>query len=192
VKYVDFSLELRQAEGARCRLMVRSPQGETESYFAVPDGVQSVFGRPSPGAVSRRGPGATLRLAATPSGSVVPYRDLHSPAIPPLDALEIGSRLHECLFRGRVAELFAETCAMAKVGGNGVRIRISALDASLSNIPWELLRSSKREYLCLSEHTPVVRSALVDKPVEPLRAELPLEPPHNNLTYWVVTVTCVR
>lgn len=90
------------------------------------------------------------------------------------DSGAIGESLHEALFPRPIGELFAATVAVAEHTGKGVRIKLIAADAILALVPWEFLRARRRNPVCLSEATPVVRYVQVPRPSATMRVEGPL------------------
>ncbi|MEP7009986.1 MAG: CHAT domain-containing protein [Acidobacteriota bacterium] len=109
------------------------------------------------------------------------------PAAPePMAAEEIGARLFDGLFAGKVGERFA--AAAEKIEGDaeaGLRIELGFdLErpelAPLAALPWELLyRRERRQFLALGAKTPVVRRIFVPRGVRP-----PLATPLRLLTAW--------
>jgi CHAT domain-containing protein len=165
VNYLDFDLEVRALSGTRCRVTVRSPQGDHDGVIDLPASPEAL------GAERARLYGEALRSVG---GGVGRGRELWPPGAVGGDAGALGKALHEAIFQGRIAELFAASLAHANLLGRGVRIRLATLDASLALIPWELLCPRRGDSLCLSEATPIVRHVLVGRPRAPLRIEPPL------------------
>ncbi|HEU4410850.1 MAG TPA: CHAT domain-containing protein [Polyangiaceae bacterium] len=171
--YLDFNLEVRALSGARCRVTVRSPQGDHDDEIELPASPDAL------GAERARLHGEAWGLAsgargAGRAGGAGAWRDLRPEGGPTPDAGELGRALYEAVFRGRVAELFAANRAHAGLLGRGVRIKLVTPDASIALVPWELLCPRRGDGLCLSGATPLVRHVLVGRPQVPLRVEPPL------------------
>ncbi len=83
-------------------------------------------------------------------------------------ARELGSRLFEALTGEReVYSGYQASLLLAREQGKGLRIRLQCRPPELAALPWEVLFDPhlKRDYLCLSRETPVVRHLLLGLPV---------------------------
>jgi len=107
-------------------------------------------------------------------------RDPWGHATDPASGAAFGRALFDGLFSGDVRTLLDRSLGMAQAGGRGLRIKlhVDPSDPTLtevSRLPWELLHAhGTREYLALSEFTPVVRFLDVQRPWEPPSFKAPL------------------
>lgn len=93
------------------------------------------------------------------------------------DALAtFGGRLFGAVFRDEVGACLDRSLAATSGDGEGLRIRLHLADcAELADLPWEYLHDPvRRRFLCLSEHTPLVRYLPLPEPVRPLTVDGPL------------------
>jgi hypothetical protein len=193
VNYLDFNLEVRALAGTRCRVTVRSSRGDYEGEAELPASPvalraeqarwhgralhrawRSRGGEPGAGDAGGQGPRAEEGLREGGPGEANVRRDLRPASEAGGDEEALGHALYDAIFRGRVADLFAASCAEASLLGCGVRIKLVTPDASLALVPWECLCPPRGDSLCLSETTPLVRYVLVGKPQAPLSVEAPL------------------
>lgn len=124
-------------------------------------------------------PGRPLALdAAAPriAGLLAAVRR-HPPS--PAAARELGQALFDALFA--VPEVYAcYHTSLSRVGdqGKGLRLRLRCQLPELAALPWELLFDSRlrREHLCLSRETPLVRHVELALPleIEPLQLTPPI------------------
>lgn len=139
--YADFSIRFTPGSAGVFALHVRSPQGEGRGELELPRGLDSR---------SFQGPLQSGRRE------------------------QIGTALFRALFAGEVGNLFHASLGGLPDKQHGLRIQLEidlrdrAL-APLQDLPWELLyHPEKRDFLCLSRQTPVVRS--IDAPRERQRS----------------------
>jgi tetratricopeptide (TPR) repeat protein len=145
MKYESFSLRIEPSGGSYA-VSVQSPRGEGEETFQVPalDGLTGAAPGPKRAGAVRH---------------MIP--PLPTPEAP---ALDVGKELFRALVRGEVAGLFHSSLGALRGPNQGLRINIVINPrrpelASLQRLPWELLCHPETEdFLCLSRHTPVVRS----------------------------------
>lgn len=92
------------------------------------------------------------------------------------DDQQVGEQLYQAVFRGGVEDLLLRSLDMASAGGQGLRIRLRLGTApELIDLPWELLRTSKRRrFFALNSRTPVIRYLEQPEPVSPLSISTPV------------------
>ncbi|MFN0069142.1 MAG: CHAT domain-containing protein [Limisphaerales bacterium] len=91
-------------------------------------------------------------------------------------AREFGTKLFDAVFQGDLLAYFRERRAEARQREAGVRLRLR-LDGApeLADLPWEYLyETSRRQFLCLSKDTPIVRLLDVPDAPKPLAVRPPL------------------
>jgi hypothetical protein len=161
MEYQDFVLFIHGEGGERGYSLdvLESPGGEASGPFAL----------------ALTSPWFQERLAAV-AGIGTSF-----PTTPPSDSLESAAReLGSSLFKALTGERSLYACyhtslIRAREHGKGLRIRLRCQPSELSSLPWELLFDPelKREHLCLSRETPVVRHLQLGLPL----GALDLEPP---------------
>jgi CHAT domain-containing protein len=172
--YVDFCLELRVASNRRLKVTVRSPCGEHEREIDSPFDLETLPARRDALRGEVEGLARTLRDRAAAASQASAPRDLTAAEPVVADLSGFGESLYEAIFQGTVAELLAASREQAAAAGKGVRVKLTTPDPALALVPWEFLCSRHREYLCLSENTPLVRHLFVSKPEASLRVPPPL------------------
>lgn len=93
------------------------------------------------------------------------------------DLRDFGARLYGVAFAGSVGIALRRSLDEAERRAVGLRIRLRLDPAvpDLAELPWEVLYSPDLDrFLVLSDLTPIVRYIELDRPVQPLRARLPL------------------
>jgi CHAT domain len=172
MEYIDFELEIRLLSGPRCRVAVRSTQGELDDEIELPSDLKALGALRA--SLHREALYAARKARGGAAVGVVAQREALVAFEPSVDAGGFGKSLYKALFHGRLAEIWAATYTHARDLGRGVRLKIITPDAPVALIPWELLCSPRGDYLCLSEATPLVRYFLVGKPRSPLLVRPPL------------------
>lgn len=153
--YQDFTIAFLPKIGDRYPLSINSPVGSVESYFTLP---VDASGEPEP-LFWKLGPSLLPAYSGENRSLIFESIDNESE----VDLKEIGSSLYTSLFHGEALELFEKSLENLRTREEGLRIRISINPedptlASLAQIPWELLyRKESREFLNLSNRTPIVR-----------------------------------
>lgn len=169
MRYEEFQLTFEPSRDARFAVRLRSRvAGEEEGILHLPfpeTELPAVF------------------AALAPPNAAPPGEP--APAVP-MSAEEIGGRLYDALFAGKLGERFA--AAVEKIDGDseaGLRIELG-FDLErpeippLAALPWELLyHRDRRRFLALGAKTPVVRRIFMPRGVRP-----PLAPPLRLLTAW--------
>ncbi len=154
--YKDFVLDFDRAENGWYRVEATTPAGDAEGYFRLPFDEKDIklfvleVGRP------RR---AGMRG--------------HVPE-PMQPAVDFGQKLFDAVFSGDVRDVFVSSRHDAEQNGYGLRIQLRLSDVpELANLPWEFLYDG-RDFLALSDITPVVRYREMPNPPRPMLVEMPL------------------
>lgn len=157
--YLDFDLLVEpEGEGQYAARVTNSPAGEGSTLFRLPFNdleIENYLLRFS-------------RARAT-------MRRIDSPELEA--ARKFGSELFGAVFVGEVMNAYLLSRAAAETNGKGLRIRLRLTDSpGLVDLPWELLYDpgAQRDFVALSEHTPVVRYPQMPSPVKPLAVSPPL------------------
>jgi hypothetical protein len=92
------------------------------------------------------------------------------------DDQRVGELLYEAVFRDGVEDCLLRSLDKARESGQGLRIRLRLGTApELIDLPWELLRTAKRNrFFALNSRTPVVRYLEQPEPVTPLSITTPV------------------
>ena len=158
--YANFDLLIdRSPTGYRARV-IRSLAGEASTDFTLP------FTEEELADFLWRTASGTRHLGVAPdeAGSA-------------LDPRAFGARLYAAAFAGPVGLCLRRSLDEAERRGVGLRLRLR-LDAAvldLAELPWEFLFAPDLDrFLALSDLTPIVRYVELDRPIQPLRARLPL------------------
>ncbi len=158
-EYLDFDLLVEpEGDGQFAARVTNSPAGEGSTLFRLPFNdleIENYLLRFS-------------RARAT-------MRRIDSPELEA--ARKFGSELFGAVFVGEVMNAYLLSRAAAETNGKGLRIRLRLTDSpGLVDLPWELLfdPGAQRDFVALSEHTPVVRYPQMPSPVKPLAVSPPL------------------
>ena len=89
---------------------------------------------------------------------------------------DFGGKLFDAVFSGDIEHLFRSSLDTSFGEGKGLRIRLRLPeDSELHMRPWELLFDTRsREFMAVSEHTPLVRYLPVAQPIPPITVTGPL------------------
>lgn len=112
-----------------------------------------------------------LRMGQTRQGKRLPFESSELKAVK-----QCGESLFDAVFTGEVYTCFAMSQEWAREQGKGLRIRLHIDVPEFHDYPWELLYNSKtKQFLALSNDTPVVRYFELPFPEQPLLVEMPLK-----------------
>lgn len=104
------------------------------------------------------------------------YRDLAPAGVAdPPSAQEIGRRIFETVFTGKLRRIWDHSLSLARQSGKGLRLRLNLRTPELWSWPWELLYDPDSDFLALRPETPIVRSPEIPLPVPPRQSKLPLQ-----------------
>lgn len=156
----DLFIDHRPAGRSYRARVIQSPAGEAVADFSLPfstDELTDFLWRTNGGV-------RNLGVAPDEAGAA-------------LDPRAFGTLLFAAAFAGPVGQCLRRSLDEAERRGAGLRIRVR-LDADvleLADLPWELLFAPELgRFLALSDLTPIVRYIELDRPVQLLRAHLPL------------------
>lgn len=157
MRYQDFELEISKNDSVgNYTAKVRSPLGEAQENFALPDAV------------------SLENLILKMRGF---SRSSRSPNSPEMQAAcRFGEMLFDNAFKGDVGNLF-KSCLDSTTTDSGLRIKLILQNAAeLSALPWEFLyHPKKRDFLAHSPATPIVRYLQHATAIKPLEVTLPLK-----------------
>ena len=111
-----------------------------------------------------------LRMGQTRQGKRLPFESSELKAVK-----QCGESLFDAVFTGEVYTCFALSREWAREQGKGLRIRLYINVPEFHDYPWELLYNSKtKQFLALSNDTPIVRFFELPFPEQPLLVEMPI------------------
>jgi len=111
-----------------------------------------------------------LRMGRTRQGIRLPFESSELIAVK-----QCGESLFDTVFAGDVYTCFAMSREWAREQGRGLRIRLHIEVAEFHDYPWELMYNSKtKQFLALSNDTPIVRYFELPFPEHPLLVETPI------------------
>lgn len=174
MEYDDFSIWFQPGDGHSFDVVAQSSdESAVRGKFTLPVRQDEL------GCLLRR-LGAEVRRSG--SGGLQTPRALRARGqAPELTPKELGGRLFEALFRGRVRVLFDRCWGRVEPDPEkGLRIRLHFdLERQdlvrLSSLPWEYLYARDDEgFLSFSQRTPVVRHLSLSRPARQWNPELPL------------------
>ncbi len=133
--YLNFELNVEQLDSSRIRVSVQeSPVGSVSADMANPF---------TPDEISR--------VIAVLDGSVKANRAERSQT-----ARTFGEKLFNTVFSGQIYAAYLASLDRAR--DSGLRIKLSFDNAGfLEDLPWELLRDPRTDYLALARQTPIIR-----------------------------------
>ena len=112
-----------------------------------------------------------LRMGRTRQGKRLPFESSELKAVK-----QCGESLFDAVFAGEVYTCFAMSREWAREQNKGLRIRLHIEVAEFHDYPWELLYNSRtKQFLALSNDTPVVRYFELPFPEHPLLVETPIK-----------------
>jgi CHAT domain-containing protein/sulfatase-modifying factor enzyme 1 len=89
-------------------------------------------------------------------------------------ASELGQRLFETVFAGKIRRFWETSLDRAHLRGHGLRLRLILESPELWDWPWEYLREPDEDYLILSRDVSIVRCPEVHRVIPTLPIKLPL------------------
>jgi len=112
-----------------------------------------------------------LRMGQVRQGKRLPFESSELIAVK-----QCGVSLFDAVFAGDVYTCFAMSREWAREQSKGLRIRLHIEVPEFHDYPWELLYNSKtKQFLALSNDTPVVRYFELPFPEHPLLVEMPIK-----------------
>ena len=159
MQYQNFDLEIIDPQGSRrfCARVLDSPQGDCPFIE-----VKWPFEAAEESALLAEIYGGLRQRHARP-GKVTTTQDF-------------GSRLFDAVFTSDIEHLFRSSVETSARAGKGLRIRLRLPeDSDLHATPWEYLYDTdSREFLAVSENTPLIRYLPVAQPIPPIAVDGPL------------------
>ena len=159
LEYEDFDVEVVVPEQGKPLVLVKCQQGTGKEEVDL-----------SPQLFTQD----VSAIAATVTRSSKSRGRLDEAQLRPEEFERLGRNLFHRLLPRTLAELYSLTRGAAGERHKGTRIRLTIEDPAIARLPWELLNSSRDNFLCLAKETPVIRNPSVPRPVAPLEAQLPL------------------
>ena len=158
-EYLDFELEIGLGQGREYPVRVlRSPAGETSTTMQFPFDAL---------ALERQLDKLQIALLRSGGKRRVAYSKEQQ------DVRDFGLALFDALMSGDVRSLY--DVSQTKAGSKGLRIKLRIADPGLAALPWEFLWDPRRrDFVCLSAYTPVVRYLELSQPPQPLLVDPPL------------------
>ena len=158
-EYLDFELEIGLGQGRDYPVAVlRSPAGEARAVMQFPFSELQLESRLKDLQIALLRSGGKRRLAPTKE-----QREVQ----------DFGQALFDALVTGDVRSLY--DVSQTKAGSKGLRIKLRIADPGLAALPWEFLYDPRRrDYVCLSSYTPLVRYLELPQPPQPLTVASPL------------------
>lgn len=157
--YLDFELEIGPGQGRDFPVAVlRSPAGETRSTMRPPFDELALERYQDKLQLALLRSGGQRRLAMTREQQ---------------DVRDFGQALFDALMAGDVRSLY--DVSQREAGEKGLRIKLRITDPALAALPWEFLFDPRRrDFVCLSTYTPLVRYLELPHPPQPLAVTPPL------------------
>ena len=160
MNYLDFELEIGAGSGREYPVaVVRSPAGEARETMHFPFDALELENRLQALQIALLRSGGRRRRVLTPEQQAV--RDF-------------GQALFDALLTGEVRGRYDVSQHKAAHGGAGLRVKLRVLPPELAALPWEFLCDPRRDYVCLSTSTPLVRYIALPQPIRPLTVAPPL------------------
>ncbi|MEL6650346.1 MAG: CHAT domain-containing protein, partial [Bacteroidota bacterium] len=161
LQYEDFLISFQPLHDEHYPLHIQSPAGNLNSAFQIPE----IEGRSLLVLADHLGPG--LRTLDDKSRNL--FFESETEAV---DPATFGERLFEALFTEEVRALWDRSVHQLNRQEYGLRLKLQIPPEleQLQSLPWELLyRRESREFLNLSQRSPVVRYTQLAKPYQALR-----------------------
>jgi len=158
--YLDFVIEIGKGEGREYPVSVlSSPAGEARETMRFPFDQVALENH-------------LLRL----ENALLKSGGKRRPTLSPEQQAvrDFGTALFNALFSGEVRNRYDVSRERARQTKKGLRIQLRIQDARLAALPWEFLCDPRKDYLCLSNQTPLVRYLELSEPIEPLAVQPPL------------------
>ena len=158
-EYLDFELEIGLRQGREYPVKVlRSPAGETSTTMQFPFDTLALERQLDKLQIALLRSGGKRRVAFSKEQQ---------------DVRDFGLALFDALMSGDVRSLY--DVSQTKAGSKGLRIKLRIADPGLAALPWEFLWDPRRrDFVCLSTYTPVVRYLELSQPPQPLLVDPPL------------------
>jgi formylglycine-generating enzyme required for sulfatase activity len=158
--YLDFEIEIGTGSGRDYPVSVRTPEGDARRTMRFPFDELALDNRLK-----------DLQIALLRSGGK--RRKMLSAEEQAVQ--DFGRDLFNALLADDVRTRYDLMRRRAQTEGRGLRVKLRILSPELAALPWEFLYDSRQnEYVCLSRHTPLVRTLELTQPGQPLTVRPPL------------------
>ena len=159
-QYIDFDLEIDKGrEPGIYVVTVRSPEGRIEEETRLPFDEWELQDKLKDVELALlRSRGLRRRIGTSEEQVIQGF----------------GQALFNALFVGDVGANYEVSLRQAKWDEMGLRLKLHVRPPELSALPWEFVYDPKRDYVCLSTSTPLVRYADVAHPTRQLAVAPPL------------------
>jgi len=159
--YLDFELEIGQPTGQEYPITVLdSPAGNARATITWPFGELALENRLLKLEKALLASGGVRRTVLTSEEQAVQ---------------SFGAELFDWLFNGEVRNRYDVSQLEAHHQGKGLRVKLRIQPPALAVLPWEFLYDPRRGgYICLSQHTPLVRYLELAQSIRPLQVTPPL------------------
>jgi formylglycine-generating enzyme required for sulfatase activity len=158
--YLDFEIEIGTGSGRDYPVSVRTPEGDARRTMRFPFDELALDNRLK-----------DLQIALLRSGGE--RRKMLSAEEQAVQ--DFGRDLFNALLADDVRTRYDLMRRRAQTEGRGLRVKLRILSPELAALPWEFLYDSRQnEYVCLSRHTPLVRTLELTQPGQPLTVRPPL------------------
>ncbi|MCB0032692.1 MAG: SUMF1/EgtB/PvdO family nonheme iron enzyme [Anaerolineales bacterium] len=161
MNYQDFELEVRPLGGREYELVIiRSPAGEGREQATLPFSELQLKNHLLNVEVAMLRSGNVRRMALSEEEQAVQ---------------DFGRALFDFLLPAELRSAYRTSLSRVHAVGDGLRVKLRLNDPKLAFLPWEFLfDSNRREYVCLSIETPLVRYLEIQRSIPPLKVEPPL------------------
>ena len=159
-EYIDFDLEIGLGSRRKYPVVVRSAAGEAceTMHFPFDELTLKTQLLALQNALLRSG--GKRRLTLSPEEQTI---------------RNFGRALFDALFTGEVRRRYVVSQLAATHQDKGLRLRLHIQSPELATLPWEFMYDpGQARYICLSNHTPLVRYLELPQPPQPLPVTPPL------------------
>ena len=156
--YFNFDLHIERSGDKYRALVVDSPIGTASTEFDLPLSNLQLENY-------------ILRMGQTRMGKRQPFESGELTAVK-----QCGESLFDAVFSGEVYTCYVMSWELARENEKGLRIRLHIHVPEFHDYPWELLYNSKtKQFLALSNDTPIIRYYEQPFPEQPLLVEMPIK-----------------
>src|SRR3989442_2384233 len=159
-EYIDFDLEIGLGSRRKYPVVVRSAAGEACEIMHFPFDELTLKTQLLALQNALLRSGGKRRLTLSPEEQTI---------------RNFGRALFDALFTGEVRRRYVVSQLAATHQDKGLRLRLHIQSPELATLPWEFMYDpGQARYICLSNHTPLVRYLELPQPPQPLPVTPPL------------------